>query len=161
MRRVEIGFFVVAVGLLLAGGLAYYLQAIRPWTQYFDEKRAIDRLLRQWWEGHPPPGVDANRWEATWVTAYNGFGNVCFSPNHASLREMHCLKAELEAKIRVPATLASVRWFWDRLAETGPHGKEYITRMTPLLEEAMEEQAGPAAAADLRPRTPVAGGNVP
>lgn len=141
------GIFIAAVlGTPLAGTLVYYFLALRPMALFFEEKRTMDRLLEQWWEGRPPPGVNEHRWKETWGIAYNGFGNVCFSPEHVSLAEMHRLKADLQAKMHQPATLESLRWLWDRLAETGPSGREYITRMKPLLEEAIRwDTVAPAA----------------
>jgi len=142
MRQVGIVNAVV-MSICLAGGLAYYLQVIWPSILFTEQRKAIERLLHQWWEDRPPPGVCKRRWEAAWVTAYNGFGNVCFSPNDVSLQEMNRFKTDLQAKMQQPATLASLRWFWGRLAETGPHGNKYIKRMTPLLEDAIGVPAAP------------------
>lgn len=138
----------LVIGVLVGSTLpcVYFLPVIWPSVQFSREKRAIEQLLHQWWEGRPPPGVSERRWEGAWGIAYNGFGNVCFSPEHVSLQEMHLLKADLQAKMQEPATMASLRWFWNRLAETGPHGAQYIEQMTPLLDNAIGE---PAAAGPL------------
>jgi len=125
------------MSISLTSGLAYYLQVIQPSILFSEERKAIERLLHQWWEGRPPPEVSKSRWEAAWVTAYNGFGNVCFSPNDVSLQEMNRLKTDLQAKMQQPATLASLRWFWGRLSETGRHGNKHIKQMTPLLDDAI------------------------
>jgi len=162
MRRAKIGIGDILLGVALMGGLAFfYVQLIRPQMLFSEERRAIERLLHRWWENRPPPGINAHCWEQAWILAYNGFGNVCFSPSHVSLREMRRLKADLEAKMHQPATLASLRWLWDRLAETGPHGKEYITRMTPLLDDVLEQLAPPGAAADPQQKKPAAAGKDP
>jgi hypothetical protein len=135
MRKVVLVFALV-LSVALPAGLVCYQLVVRPF-QFAEERKAIERRLHQWWEGRPPPGVDPHAWKETWGIVYNGFGNVCFSPKHVSLPEMRRLRADLEAKMHRPATVASLRWFWDRLAETGPHGKQYIEQMTLLLDEAV------------------------
>jgi hypothetical protein len=142
MRKADVVSALV-VSVALAGSLAYYQEVIRPTIQFNEERRAIERILRQWWEGRPPPGVTKKEWEGTWIVAYNGLGNVCYTPSCVSLQEMRRLKADVAAKARRPATVASLRWFWQRLAETGPHGKQYIKRMTPLLDEAIGQLPAP------------------
>jgi hypothetical protein len=128
----------LVIGIGLVAGLTFYVQAIRPSLLFHQESEEIKKLLSQWRE-HSPPGVNEDRWRAAWYIAYNGFGNICFSPKHVSLEEIYRLKAEVQAKMREPATMASVRWFWNRLAETGPHGKQYIKQMAPLFNHAMEQ----------------------
>jgi hypothetical protein len=140
LRQVRI--VIVFLVIPLAGGLVYYLLAIWPMAQFFEEKKVIEQLLHQWWEGRPPLGIDEHRWQETWGLAYNGYGNVCFTSNHVSLQEMKRLKADIQEKMQQPATMARLRWFWDRLGETGPHGKQYIKQMTPLMDEAIREPAG-------------------
>src|SRR3954468_14531783 len=100
MRRIESVILIIILSIFLAVGLTCYMQVIRPMALFIEEKRAIAGLLTQWWEGRPPPRIDAHHWEGAWVVAYNGFGNVCFSPDHVSLQEMQRLKADIQAKMR-------------------------------------------------------------
>ena len=103
----------LVICLALAGSFAFYLVFIRPWVLFSEERDAIGHLLHQWWEGRPPPDIDDHRWQETWVIVYNGFGNVCYAPKHVSLWEMQRFKADLQTKMQQPATLASLRWFWN------------------------------------------------
>jgi hypothetical protein len=141
MRSRETVIAVVAGICLAAVGLAYYYDyhlklRPRPWPLFVQERNKIDELIKSWAK-RPPPGVE-ERWSGAWEIAYNGFGNVCCTPEHVSLAEMYRLKADVQAKMREPATMASVRWFWNRLAETGPHGKQYIEQMTPGYKHVFE-----------------------
>jgi hypothetical protein len=119
--------------------LAGYHQFIRPTLRFSEERAAIGQLLTKWCDGHAPPGIDNQEWNGIWGLVYNGFGNVCYTHNHVSLEEMSRLKADLLAKMDQPPTIESLRWFWNRLAETGPHGKKYIKQMTPLLDDILNE----------------------
>jgi hypothetical protein len=141
-RRVHPGWWlalswaIVLIPLLGIGGKFGY-EVVR-WQRFRAERDAIGDLVETW-RTRPPSGLDPHVWEEAWIVAYNGFGNVCFSPDHVSQAEMQRLQHDLEARRSGPVTPETLDWFWHRLAETGPQGAEYIARMQPLWEEAARQ----------------------
>ena len=135
-RRIVGVTLAVAIAILVgAGGRAYWLR-LRTWHAFVDERNQMEALLRQ--KREPcPAGVEPRHWEAAWEITYNALGNVCFSPERVTVREMQRLRGDMERKAAETGPLDFLRWLWNRLAQTGPRGREYIERMTPLLEEAI------------------------
>jgi hypothetical protein len=73
-----------------------------------------------------PQGVNPATWECAWGWTLNAYGNICFSEEHVHIDEMYRLRAELLPKLRGPGGLQTLAWVWDRLAQTGPHGRRYV-----------------------------------
>ena len=128
LRLVILAAIAIAVVYLLP-------TTIWPHHVFFREKEQILAIL-EGMEETPPAGTDADRWRRVWGIVYNGFGNVCFTREHVSIDEMRRLHAEVQRKSTETPSLDWPHWLWERLARTGPHGKEYIEQMTPLFEEA-------------------------
>ena len=64
------------------------------------------------------------------------YANVCFSEGHVTLDALKSFVKDVEAKFKGPVDLSTVDWLWERLAATGPHGKQYRERFEPAyLEE--------------------------
>jgi len=137
IRQLAVVFGVV----LLIAAATFYLGAVRPWQLYVAKNRHIARQLQSL--AHDvPEGVSAHQWtELTTLTGI-AFGNVFFSPQHASYDEMLRFQADLNTRLNsdLPRSLATLRWVWHRLEQTGPHGKQYCERMIELF----DESAGPA-----------------
>ena len=66
------------------------------------------------------------------VTAY---GNICFSPEHTVTVEMYRLRDDLDKKLASGVHLDTLKWIWNRLGKTGPHGKRYIERHSPSFRD--------------------------
>lgn len=131
-----LGVLIVAVAM---AAVMPSISEILKWRRYRAERQAIERLIQPW--DQPPataPAMDPQRWRETFVVVYNAMGNVCFSPEHVSLEELHALRADLEARRQDPVSIETLDWFWHRLAKTGPHGQAYIQQMQPLWDEACE-----------------------
>jgi hypothetical protein len=82
-----------------------------------------------------PQSVNPSLWDcaAGWtVTAY---WNICFSDEHVSREEMYRLRDDLDRKLGGEITPDTLKWIWRRLAQTGPHGKSYVTRFGPRFLE--------------------------
>lgn len=78
-----------------------------------------------------PETVSADVWEEALDMTKTAYGNVCFSEEHVSLVELKALIADTEAKLSGPVDLATLDWFWGRLAQTGSHGEAYINGYEP------------------------------
>ena len=59
------------------------------------------------------------------------YGNVCFSPDHVSLAELKRLNEDVRLKLETNVDLDTADWIWRRLAETGPHGAQYVAKFEP------------------------------
>jgi hypothetical protein len=73
-----------------------------------------------------PHGVSPRVWECAWGWTLTAYGNVCFSEEHVRIEEMYRLRDELVPKLRGPVGPQTLVWIWERLAQTGPHGKRYV-----------------------------------
>lgn len=138
MMRAGVG----GLALLLIGGVWFYLSQIRSWGQYRAKNSEIARRLFEL-KDQVPAGIDPQSWENLTTLTDIGFGNVFFSPQHASYTEMLRFQADLEERLRrdKPIRVETLRWIWKRLAETGPHGKDYSERMVLLFEEGAAQVA--------------------
>jgi len=74
-------------------------------------------------------------WECASDWTITAYGNICFSPEHVETAEMYRLRDELNGKLGGFIDLDTLIWIWDRLAKTGPHGKQYIERYRPQFLE--------------------------
>ena len=64
--------------------------------------------------------------------------NVCFSPGHTDLAAMVHFGETLDDRLQRDVDLSIFEWIWDRLAETGPHGKKYTDGFRPSLREDLQ-----------------------
>lgn len=127
----------VVTGLLLVLAATWlYVTQIRPLELYRGKNRQIADRFRAL-ENQPPDGIDSHVWKEMVTITNIGFGNVFFSPTHASYAELLRFETDLDEKLRTdkPMTVETLRWVWKRLADTGPHGKQYSERMIELFEE--------------------------
>jgi len=69
--------------------------------------------------------VPTETWEnaTNWATV--AYQNICFSDGHVPLKELKEFVHDAEVELNGMVDLNAVDWVWTRLAETGPHGKEY------------------------------------
>jgi hypothetical protein len=75
-----------------------------------------------------PNGISPDVWECAWGWTLTAYGNVCFSEEHVRIEEMHRLREEVLPKLCGPVGPQTLVWIWERLAQTGPHGKRYVAR---------------------------------
>jgi hypothetical protein len=127
------------IALLAGGGWQAYRYS--QWRSFQTEKERIETIVESWQA--PPADADPVQWGAAWETAYNAVGNVCFTPEQVNPEEMVRLREDVERRNQKPVNLETLAWLWSRLAQTGPHGNDYITRMQPLWDEAVAASATP------------------
>lgn len=123
-------------GLLVLATAWLYVAKIRPLELYHWKNRQIADRFRAL-ENQPPDGMQPHAWQEMVRITNIGFGNVFFSPTHASYAELLRFDTDLDEKLHTdqPLSVATLRWVWKRLADTGPHGKRYSERMIELFEE--------------------------
>lgn len=78
-----------------------------------------------------PQGTNPSHWECASSWTVTAYANVCFSEEHVTVEEMHRLRDDLQAKLQEVPSKDMLVWIWDRLARTGPHGREYVARFKP------------------------------
>jgi hypothetical protein len=140
------------VALLLIGAASVVTPLILryiAWQKFNAETERIEIILEGW--RAPPAHANPVDWEAAWGTLYNALGNVCFTPEHISARELARLREDVERKNQEPVTFETLEWLWWRLGQTGPHGNEYITQMQPMWEERKERYVESVNDQPLRP----------
>lgn len=71
------------------------------------------------------PPVSQATWNCAhgWVT--NAYGNVIVVQGVPTTAEMYRLRDDLETKLKGSHDLNTLKWLWNRLGETSPHGKRY------------------------------------
>ena len=77
-------------------------------------------------EGRRPADVSAKLWDECIAWASIAHGNICFSEEHASYRAMCRFEEQLDEKLKEDVSLSTIAWIGERLAETGPHGQQYM-----------------------------------
>ncbi len=80
-----------------------------------------------------PSGTSSTEWDVASEWAVTAYHNVCFSADHVRLDELRRFRVDVEAKCSPQAEIriTTIDWIWQRLAETGPHGKQYVGRFRP------------------------------
>lgn len=123
----------ISIGIVIGNRITVYWLEVRPRHLFREERRQIDKLLCEIKEP-APAGIDPRRWKAAWQESYSAFVNVCNSHEEVSVTEMRQLHKDIQQKLAEPASVEWLYWLWERLAETGPHGREYTGQMIYLLE---------------------------
>lgn len=108
-------------------------------TEYSRLQREMDASIRYL---KPTNSLTLNLsvWDCAHTWTITAYCNVCFSPEHVSTVEMYRLREDLNRKLEGSVDLDTLRWIWDRLAQTGPHGKRYVERFRSQFEECFPQQ---------------------
>jgi hypothetical protein len=127
---------VIVVGLLAAA--APKLMWLVEQNKYARQKRVADQLFENL-RARRPPDCPADKWRhaATWSSI--AFGNIFFSPEHASYSELRKFTAELRSMLERDVNVELFDWIWDRLEVTGIHGNRYVDRFRSAYEEPLRD----------------------
>jgi len=86
-----------------------------------------------------PPDVSPEVWEIAEFWIATSFYNVFFSPEHTPIEELDRFATDVETvRTTEVTTLETVDWYWRRIAESGPAGKQYFDRFEPVYREQLE-----------------------
>ena len=121
--------------LVATGGVWWSFSVWKRWS-FLAECDAIDRVVLSW-KDRCPPDVDQVYWDDACQTVQIAFTNVVYSAV-VSLKETRRLRSEIEDRDKRPITVETFEWLLMRLAQTGPQGNKYITRMQPWWEESLD-----------------------
>ena len=142
--------------LLLIGATAVLILLVGPFAiqlgqlfNYARHRRAAAETVESLSESRPP-GVSARTWDDATGWATTAYHNVCFSDDHVQLSELKKFAADIEQRCAGDVDLSTIDWIWKRLAETGPHGKQYVARFEPAYRELVYgTSVSPAPVLDL------------
>jgi hypothetical protein len=121
--------WLVVFGLLAAVAFCIALPALWIWPQfvYGRERSAGYEVVAQLVDRRPADVTPAV-WEVATSSAITAYANVCFSDEHVPIDELRRFHADSKARLEGEVNLATIDWVWQRLGETGPHGRQYRDR---------------------------------
>jgi hypothetical protein len=120
-------------GLLVATFICITLLSVRVWPLYVyaQEKKAIRAALDELQRDRCPEKVDVEVWKAATGWTITAYENICFSEAHVPIGELKRFRADIEKRLAGDVDLSTTDWIWQRLAETGPHGRLYRKEFEP------------------------------
>jgi hypothetical protein len=129
----------IVIGLGTAGLVASCILLLRatPHLIFMSQFRKMEHLLDTLPERRPE-AVSDKTWDAAVRWTGIASANVCFSTSHVPLPEMKRFVKCLEKRMSEPVDLDTIEWIWDRLDETGPHGKRYVANWRPEYRREVE-----------------------
>ena len=135
MMRTRLTIILIAIVLIavVVKGVSYHYDRQEFFRLHQQSYSLIDRLANQ-----PPAEVKSEAWQNLVEITITAFSNVCFSPKHVDNQEMARFYSDLRGKVEQDVNVVTVLWIWERLALTGPHGKQYVERFKPQLNDALE-----------------------
>jgi hypothetical protein len=86
-----------------------------------------------------PADVNAAAWDEATAWANTAYANVFFSEQHTPIDELRRFRIDVEERLEGDVDLATIDWLWQRLGETGPHGRRYRHRFEPQYRESLKE----------------------
>jgi len=111
-------YFIISIILMEMAWPAYY---IVPRMLYSQKLEQVVEVISKWSNADTKL---ASEWEALG----NGVVNVCYCSDVVSYQELNKLLVELKRLDQQPRDRSTVDFLWNRLAETGSHGKAVVTR---------------------------------
>jgi len=123
MTAVLLGFCIVPVGRHL------------EWTRL---KQQMDSSIR-YMQPSQPNSISPDVWECAHNWVVTAYGNICIIEG-TSKPEMYRLRDDLQKKLNGRIDLGTLNWIWNRLGESGQHGKRYTERFGPSFRECMQLQ---------------------
>ena len=136
-RRVIQILMILAACLLVIGAILFWMYVV-PLQSFFNHRDRIEEMVASL-EDQPPPGVGQREWENLCEICGIGVANAIFYPTWVPLDEVIKLEEDLKSKLEnePQPDEETLIWFWERMGQCSPKAKEYITRMRPLLDDAV------------------------
>jgi hypothetical protein len=114
--------------LILAVGMAaWFAWTAIPLMRYNQRSHKINEKIKSL-EAQRPPDVGADLWNECVAWASIAHCNICFSEEHTTYEAMSGFEQQLDEKLKEPVDLPTIVWIGERLAETGPHGQQYMKK---------------------------------
>lgn len=129
LRRAMLAL-VAFVGLLLW----FIFIPLRQQLEWARVARQMDATIR-YLKPTEPNAVGSGEWDCAHAWVVTAYCNICFSTEHTTTAEMYRLRDDLDRKLTGPVNLETLKWIWDRLGETGHHGKQYTEHYEPSFRD--------------------------
>ncbi len=113
--------------ILFIGVVVWFAWTAIPQMRYVQRSRRINQKIADL-RAQQPPDVRADLWNECIAWASIAHCNICFSEYHASYEAMCRFEEQLDEKLKEPVDLTTIVWIGERLAETGPHGQQYMKK---------------------------------
>ena len=130
----------ILLAVLLLSVVSLLVFQLPPLPFYREQKRCeqtlTDLLSKQ------PENVSQEAWDTAMSWTMTAYANVCSSPDHVSLAELRRFHDDVEGRASSGVDLPLVHWIWQRLSETGSHGKQYCERWEPVFERDLQKMSG-------------------
>ena len=128
-RARKLGWLVLPYLVVALPILIVVLTASFIWIEdrYYRRSRAINMKICSL-EKRRPAHVSAEIWSECVAWASIAHGNICFSKEHTDYEAMCRFERQLDDKLKEDVDLTTLEWIGDRLAETGPHGQQYMDK---------------------------------
>jgi hypothetical protein len=98
---------------------------------YAQEKKAIRVALDELQRDRRPEKVDVEVWKAATSSTITAYENICFCESTVPIGELKRFRADIDERLTGHVDLSTTDWIWQRLAETGPHGRLYRKKFEP------------------------------
>lgn len=113
--------------ILFIGVVAWVAWTTIPQMRYNQRSRRINQKIADL-RAQQPPDVRADLWNECIAWASIAHCNICFSEGHTTYEAMVRYEENLEEKLEGDVDLTTIEWIGERLAETGPHGQQYMEK---------------------------------
>ena len=87
-----------------------------------------------------PLDVPPAAWDCALGETVMAFDNVGMRVGQGDVA--YRLRDDLDRKLAGKVDLETLEWIWDRLSESGPHGRRYVERARPRFRECFPKAAG-------------------
>ena len=113
--------------ILFIGVVVWVAWTAIPQMRYNQRSRRINQKIADL-RAQQPPDVRADLWNECIAWASIAHCNICFSEGHTTYEAMVRYEEDLEEKLEGDVDLTTIEWIGERLAETGPHGQQYMEK---------------------------------
>ncbi|MDY0169920.1 MAG: hypothetical protein RBS80_25480 [Thermoguttaceae bacterium] len=113
--------------ILFIGVVVWVAWTAIPQMRYNQRSRRINQKIADL-RAQQPPDVRADLWNECIAWASIAHCNICFSEGHTTYEAMVRYEENLEEKLEGDVDLTTIEWIGERLAETGPHGQQYMEK---------------------------------
>ncbi len=141
-RRIAL-FGCLPLLILAVGMVAWFAWTAIPLMRYNQRSSRINEKITSL-RAQRPPDVRADLWDECIAWASIAHCNICFSEEDATYEAMCRFEQQLDEKLQEDVDLTTIVWIGERLAETGPHGQQYMKKWRKQWEQMIQhaEQGG-------------------
>lgn len=124
-RSFQLGCLVLLI--LVIGFLVWFVSNAVPQIRYNRRSYRINEKIISL-QQRRPENVSEQAWADCVAWASIAHCNICFSEGHTSYQAMCRFEDQLDEKLQGEVDLDTIEWIGERLAETGPHGRQYMNK---------------------------------